>query len=872
MGLKIKWTAAVMTAVMFLSQISAVQAEEAKPKERNLALGLNYTWSQAPEAAHPDNNRKLTDGKYGALDKSDPAWVGHVQKMTREVVFDLGERKSISKVKAHFLQDWPTNSILVPLSVSMYASDDSHNWGALSHKATQLLWGDGPPRQETFEWDGSRDGIQSDKTVTGMVYARYVKVTFPMHTRAWSLIDEVEIWGTDGKVAGAVTVPPDQVGFLKPGEATAGIRHLGLLYNGHYKDNLGDWTKERIIPNISYVNQAGQPVDRLFDGVLYLGLTSPAGRGYDGRANLEDWQWYLNKTFAAAGDMQQLNEATKEVGAKLGQPDYKEKVVLMIPDPGEYLNDFGVVNGESLSFNASTVGEEKAFANREKAIQWWLDQVKQKWEAAQYSHLELVGMYWLEEQISTSAKGPDLLRSTSVKVHNMGLKFFWIPHFLAYKSFMWKEVGIDAVNFQPNYFFEEMGYDRLEDAANTAKRYGMSNELEFDDRMLTDSVFRDRYIDYLNSGVETGLMQEGFKAYYQGNNAVYNTAVSADPTNRVMYDWLYQFVKGTYVKNTAVAPEAEVQMNGKTIQSKALVPDTEPVQFTWKPKSSDGSGLTKVTATFDGKPYTAGTVMNLTGKLGKHELIVTVITAGKSRKTSYVIEVSTSAAAMKQLAERFAAENQITDAKAARALIKDLEMMTYLEGSNQTKFIEFLKVFNARLDRVKEERMITDTAYNALKEGVYYLIGNLAENKAAEASSVESGSAGYAAGKAVDGSPVTRWASEYRDNTWFQVDLGAPTDIDTVRIDWELARAKTFQLLVSNDKQNWTNVTQENGGILTATDGKQTVSFNPVQARYVKFQGIQRATDYGYSFYEFGVYSLSGAKKQQSGLADFDAQ
>ncbi|KPV58503.1 hypothetical protein QJ48_16090, partial [Paenibacillus sp. A3] len=347
MGLKIKWTAAVMTAVMFLSQISAVQAEEAKPQERNLALGLNYIWSQAPEAAHPDTNRKLTDGKYGALDMSDPAWVGHVQKMTREVVFDLGEQKSISKVKAHFLQDWPTNSILVPLSVSMYASDDSQNWGALSHKATQLLWGDGPPRQETFEWDGSRDGIQSDKTVTGMVYARYVKVTFPMHTRAWSLIDEVEIWGTDGKVAGAVTVPPDQVGYLKPGEATAGINHLGLLYNGHYKDNLGDWTKERIIPNISYVNQAGQPVDRLFDGVLYLGLTSPAGRGYDGRANLEDWQWYLNKTFAATGDMQQLNEATKEVGAKLGQPDYKEKVVLMIPDPGEYLNDFGVVNGEA---------------------------------------------------------------------------------------------------------------------------------------------------------------------------------------------------------------------------------------------------------------------------------------------------------------------------------------------------------------------------------------------------------------------------------------------------------------------------------------------------------------------------------------------
>jgi len=859
-----------LSAAMLFSLVPAVQAEGGQPSVRNLAAGLNYTWSEQPEAQYPDTNpdgsQKLTDGKYGALHYSDPAWVGQLKKKTREVVFDLGEKKSISNIKAHFMQDWPNAAILVPLSVSMYVSDDNTNWGALSHNATQLLWGDSPtPREETFEWDGNRDGIKSVGPDAKIAYARYVKVVFPMHGRAWSFIDEIEILGTDGQAEGAVTVPADPVGFLQPGEATGGIRNLGLLYNGQYANGLGDWTKERIIPNISYVNQAGEPADWLFDGVLYLGLAAPNGRVFDGGADpgagarMDEWNWYLDKTLGATGDMQQLNEATKEVGTKLGQPDYKEKVVLMIPNPGEYLRDFGVVDGEALNFNAGDVGEEKALANREKAIQWWLDQVQARWTAAAYSNLELVGMYWLEEQISTSQNGPELIRLSSQLVHDKGLKFFWIPHSVAYKSYMWKDVGFDAVALQPNYFFDQMSYDRLEDAANTAKRFGMSNELEFDDRMLTDGTFRERYVDYLNSGVETGLMLEGFKAYYQGNNAVYNSAKSTSPSTRILYDWLYQFVKGTYEKNNAAPPDVEVQMNGTPLQSEIVVLDTETVHFTWNIKNDDGSGLATATATFDGKSYAAGTPLPLAGKLGKHELVVTV-TAGKSKKTSFVIEAATNAEGMKALVQRFVGEQQFNNAEAPRALNNYLEMMGRYAGTDSSLFVKYLKGFNAKLDLVKEEQLISGSAYDALKAGVYYLMGNLARNKAVEASSIEGGIPNYAPEKAVDGFPASRWASEYTDNSWFLVDLGAPTEMDTVKIDWEYARAHTFQLLVSDDKQNWTSVVQENNGVITAHDGKDTIRFAPVKARYVKFQGIRRATEYGYSFYEFGVYNLSGAE------------
>lgn len=876
-----RWAAVAMTAVMMVSLVPAAQAselvptmqakgissaespasppDEVQPEFRNLALGLPYEWSEAPDPSHPDAGNKLTDGKYGQLDMNDPAWVGHVRGKAREVVFDLGEEKSIGKITAHFFQDYPANSILVPLTVSMYVSDDKENWGLLSHNATQLLWGEGPPRQETFAWEGSRDGIQGGSADGKLAYARYVKVIFTMHPTLWEYIDEIEIMGTDGKMDGAVKVPAEQPHFLEPGEATGGIRNLNLLYNGQYADGLGDWTKERIIPNISYVDQNGEPADWLFDGVLYLGLSSPAGRDFGlGQTNLGDWTWYLDKTFAAAGDMQQLNEATKEVGAKLNQPDYKEKVVLMIPNPGESLNDFGDVDGsgESLSFNDSVVGQEKALENREKAVQWWLDQVRQRWQAANYSNLELVGMYWLEEQISTSETGPGLIKAVSGKVHDMNLKFFWIPHSLAYKSYMWKDVGFDAAALQPNYFFGGMDQDRLEDAANTAKRYGMSNEVEFDDRMLQDGVFRERYIDYLNSGAATGLMQKGFRAYYQGNNAVYNLAVSKDPGLRLMYDWLYQYLNGTYDIHNSTPPEADVFINGQKLNGDVVVPNTETVAFTWEVRDGDDSGLTRVTATFDGKPYAPGTPIDLKGMPGKHQLAITVA-AAKSKTTAYTIRAASTADTMKAHVNLFAEQKQFTTPGAPRSLHAQLDQMKRFEGKNAAQFDQFLKGFNAKLDQLYADRIVSETAYASLKEEVYDLAGNLAENKTATASSVEGSVSTLAPKYAVDGFSSTRWASSYVNDNWFQVDLGEAKAFDTVRIEWEFARAKTYKILVSDDQQNWSSVIQDNDGIITARDGKETVHFAPVTARYVKFQGIERATDYGYSFYEFGIYNLS---------------
>ncbi|MFC0110219.1 discoidin domain-containing protein [Kibdelosporangium aridum] len=80
---------------------------------------------------------------------------------------------------------------------------------------------------------------------------------------------------------------------------------------------------------------------------------------------------------------------------------------------------------------------------------------------------------------------------------------------------------------------------------------------------------------------------------------------------------------------------------------------------------------------------------------------------------------------------------------------------------------------------------------------------DLALNKTATASSSADGTA---PGNAFDGNPGTRWTSNYQDNEYVQVDLGAVISFDRVVLTWETAYAATFKIQVSQDGQTWTDV------------------------------------------------------------------
>jgi beta-glucanase (GH16 family) len=123
----------------------------------------------------------------------------------------------------------------------------------------------------------------------------------------------------------------------------------------------------------------------------------------------------------------------------------------------------------------------------------------------------------------------------------------------------------------------------------------------------------------------------------------------------------------------------------------------------------------------------------------------------------------------------------------------------------------------------------------------------LSQGKPTTASSTEN--AGTPASAATDGNTGTRWSSAFSDPQWLRVDLGATHSISKVVLNWEAAYGKAFQVQTSNDGTNWTTISSTT----TGTGGNQTLTVSG-SGRYVRMNGTQRATQYGYSLWEFQVY------------------
>ncbi|XID91506.1 discoidin domain-containing protein [Paenibacillaceae bacterium WGS1546] len=126
---------------------------------------------------------------------------------------------------------------------------------------------------------------------------------------------------------------------------------------------------------------------------------------------------------------------------------------------------------------------------------------------------------------------------------------------------------------------------------------------------------------------------------------------------------------------------------------------------------------------------------------------------------------------------------------------------------------------------------------------------NLAEGMPVAASSVRASD--VAASNAVDGLLSTRWGSQYTDSEWIYVDLGLSQSIQRVDLHWEDAYGKEYQIRVSDDATNWTTIYSTTSGV----GGIDRIAFEPVKARYVQMYGTKRGTSYGYSLWEFKVYS-----------------
>ena len=109
---------------------------------------------------------------------------------------------------------------------------------------------------------------------------------------------------------------------------------------------------------------------------------------------------------------------------------------------------------------------------------------------------------------------------------------------------------------------------------------------------------------------------------------------------------------------------------------------------------------------------------------------------------------------------------------------------------------------------------------------------------------------------AVDGDTSTRWESDYKNKIeWMYVDLGAKADLDHVYLKWEAAYAKSYQIQLSNDEENWTTVYTKGNGSGSEETPEETVKPGAMAISV----GSKKKNDNGTVSSNFSWSAVSGA-------------
>lgn len=525
----------------------------------NLALNKTYNIAVlAPDPlfaklqeAYPDVDNELTDGEYATPQYDHMAFQAFTRQGGRNVVLDLGQERTVHRIVSSWLHQKPLG-VYYPRWVTYAISLDGERWtevGTIKSKVSLTIQG---PEIQKYELSGLD------------VVARYVKLS--VITDVHQMIDEFEVWGeetvapTSQRLPGVLPPTKESVGYLKPGAPEAGgARHIPLLYTGYYRDQaLTTWTKQDYRPYVVYVDRNDKAQDWMFDTVLILAQGSTtSGRSFVLAppkaipANMADWLEFADWLFRPGYQLDALNQAVAEAKAELKNPNYKLKVILDVLYTNPYQKNFGDVNGDGVSENIdASAGVEEQLKNRTAVTKWFVDLLVKRWKEAKLDeNLELIGFWWHRESVPYmhSETEERAIQMAADVIHQAGYKFFWIPFAHAEGFLDWRQLGFDASMIQPNYMFAEVDKTRLKSIADIAAQTGQGIEVE--KHWFTQETQERKWIDTLNAGVKYGFMKSALISYYQNVKDFRNAAYSKDPrTREIYYDWLYEFVKGTYTE------------------------------------------------------------------------------------------------------------------------------------------------------------------------------------------------------------------------------------------------------------------------------------------------------------------------------------
>ena len=338
------------------------------------------------------------------------------------------------------------------------------------------------------------------------------------------------------------------------------------------------WDADRFSPHVSYTDDNGE--HWLFEAFLAITGTDLDGNNYginpNGResADKESWAELIRYWLDKDGGFDKLDKAIDAVAARKGNPPFKRHVVMVMPDPVMY--QFFTDKSSSTTYWGTIDGVLMDFSRIDHqimALEWYIEQVRSKFNALGAKHLQLSGFYILSEELvarpggyNYSSKRWDRILppvSEYLGARNEGL--YWIPYLGADGTDMWRQLGIDLAWLQPNYYWDYNGDKPIRKAFSAMQELGMGMELEFEYSMVEEVMkipgimgpdgagkyvfslkdvpsLRARFREYMDGYKSAGLYGKSPIALYSGSNAMWQLGKSKEKDDIAMYLELCRFI------------------------------------------------------------------------------------------------------------------------------------------------------------------------------------------------------------------------------------------------------------------------------------------------------------------------------------------
>ena len=380
---------------------------------------------------------------------------------------------------------------------------------------------------------------------------------------------------------------------------------LDLLPGGVSNKTPKEWDENRLKPHVTFIDSDGRE-KWLHEAFLFIGgvdesrgtiLSIPDGKEKSaGKDSWEDFaRWWLDK----GRTIDVLDRTISNAIARIGQPEFKHKVVMTMPDPImlEYFSD----KASSTTYWGEAFGRRLDFSNVSDQIlayRWYIDYVRELWEKADPQHIELAGFYVLSEILVARPSGwnysykrwDKILPQVSDYLHEMKYGLYWIPYYQADGYDMTDQLGIDYTWLQPNKYWDYPEKKQKKSWSwvfNSMSTYGHGMEIEFEGshgepgwsqweegvprtsssiletvRTSNDAqgtpkglpnpqAARNKQLlrDYMTQFKEAGYYGKARIATYSGTNAMYELATSPDAKDQEMYLEYCHFITENPMRN-----------------------------------------------------------------------------------------------------------------------------------------------------------------------------------------------------------------------------------------------------------------------------------------------------------------------------------